>query len=56
MGLRHRRFSNHDETKTQHRMCYCGHNRAEHEIFPDEHCYKCECKMFSWKKKKEKKK
>lgn len=37
---RKRRHSlNHDEVKTQNRVCFCGHIRAEHEIHPDEHCY-----------------
>lgn len=39
---------NHDETKTQNRLCKCGHKRFEHEIYPDEHCYKCGCKQFVW--------
>jgi hypothetical protein len=40
-----------DEMKTQKRICSCGHTRAEHEIYPDEHCYKCECKKFKWIRK-----
>lgn len=27
-------------------VCKCGHNRAEHETHPDEHCYKCACVAF----------
>ena len=27
-------------------MCKCGHKQYEHEIYPNEHCYKCECKQF----------
>jgi hypothetical protein len=44
--MRRRHIMNHDELRTQHRVCMCGHTRAEHEIHPDEHCYKCECKEF----------
>jgi hypothetical protein len=44
--------SNYDELKTERRMCVCGHTRAQHEIFPDEHCYKCDCKSFKRESRK----
>lgn len=49
-----RHVQNYDEMKTQHRMCSCGHERQDHECYPDEHCYKCDCKEFKWVKNKKK--
>lgn len=46
-----RHIGNHDEMKTQKRPCYCGHNRAEHEIHPDTRCYKCDCVEFKHRRK-----
>jgi hypothetical protein len=42
--------ANCDEIKTSKILCECGHMRYEHEIYPDEYCYKCECKKFIKKK------
>jgi len=48
MSRARRRLANHDESKTGHRICVCGHRRDEHEVHPDEHCYQCRCAAFRW--------
>ncbi len=42
---------NYDSMSKLKAFCECGHTQAEHEIYHDEHCYKCFCRQFSKKKK-----